>query len=98
LGKALKEASPRDKDVVINEIRREFGQELFIPWAYTVIETNVPRILSRTPRYRALPVKLGEAEEAARRPMEKLYERDSANMRLERKLQEVVRSGLRYGL
>lgn len=98
LGKALKEASPRDKDVVINEIRREFGQELFIPWAFTVIETNVPRILSRTPRYRALPVKLGEAEEAARRPMERLYERDSANMRLERKLQEVVRSGLRYGL
>jgi hypothetical protein len=98
LGSAYKNAGPNDKDVVINEIKREFGQELFIPYAFTVIETNVPRILSRTPRYRALPVKLGELEEMARRPMEKLYERDAANMRYERKLQETVRSGLRYGL
>lgn len=99
LGSALANATtPNDKDVVINEIKRTFGQELFIPYGYTVIETNVPRILSRSPRYRALPIALGELEELAKRPMERLYERDSENMRYERKCQETVRSGLRYGL
>lgn len=91
-------SSPRDKDVVVDLAKRQFGQELFIPYCFTVIETNVPRILSVAPRYRALPTKLGELEEAARRPLEKLYERDAAAMSYERKLQETVRSGLRYGL
>lgn len=99
LGSALASAStPRDKDVVINEIKREFGQELFIPYAFTVIETNVPRILSRYPRYRALPTELSEIAEASKRSVERLYERDAEKMRYERKLQETVRSGLRYGL
>lgn len=90
--------TPNDKDVVIDDLKRTFGQELFIPYCFTVIETNVPRIISRTPRYRALPMKLDETVEQARIPMEKLYERDAARMKYERKLQETVRSGLRYGL
>lgn len=90
--------TPKDKDVVIDELRRQFGQELFIPYCFTVIETNVPRILSKAPRYRALANELDPTTEEARRPLEALYERDSLEMRYERKLQETVRSGLRYGL
>lgn len=98
-GKALQQANtPNDKDIVLDELKRQWGQELFIPYCFTVIETNVPRILSQPPRYRALPVELGENEEAACVAMAKLYERDASAMRYERKLQETVRSGLRYGL
>lgn len=100
--------TPNDKDIVLDELKRSFGQELFIPYCYTTIETNVPRIVSKTPRYRARPEGLAgtsqqaqaqlEAAEQARAPMERLYERDAEAMRYERKLQETVRSGLRYGL
>jgi len=90
-------ATPNDKDVVQQEIRRHFGQELFVPYCFTVIETNVPRVLSRTPRYRGLP---GDPEVTPEdcRAMERLYERDNSAMKYERKLQETARSGFRYGL
>lgn len=90
--------TPNDKDVVLNDLKREWGQELFIPYCFTVIETNLPRILSRDPRYRALPGELSEQVEEARKPLEALFERDSTAMGYQRKLQETVRSGLRYGL
>jgi hypothetical protein len=89
--------APNDKDVVQKEIRRQFGQELFVPYCFTVIETNVPRVLSRTPRYRGLPGDPKVQPEHCR-AMERLYERDSAAMKFERKLQETARSGFRYGL
>lgn len=96
---AFQQARTRnDQDVVRNELKRQFGDELFIPYGFTAIETNVPRIVSQTPRYRALPNKEGDLEAAAREPLEQLYRRDSEQMRYERKLQETVRSGLRYGL
>lgn len=99
LKRSLAQATtPNDKDVVVNELRREWGQELFIPYCFTVIETNLPRILSRDPLYRALPGDLSEAAHAAAEPLERLYQRDSAAMSYTRKLQETVRSGLRYGL
>jgi len=90
-------ATPNDKDVVQNEIRRQFGQELFVPYCFTVIETNVPRVLSQTPRYRGLP---GDADVQPEqcRALERLWERDSSAMKYERKLQETARSGFRYGL
>ena len=90
-------SSERDRDVVQQEIRRHFGQELFVPYCFTVIETNVPRVLSRTPRYRGLPCGSDVPAEACT-ALERLYERDSAAMKYERKLQETARSGFRYGL
>jgi len=90
-------SSARDRDVVQQEVRRQFGQELFVPYCFTVIETNVPRVLSQTPRYRGLPGDATVAPEACR-GLEQLYERDSRAMKYERKLQETARSGFRYGL
>ena len=101
LGSAYADATtPRDKDVVLSDIKREFGQELFIPYGFTVIETNVPRIISRSPRYRGVPTgrQNMQLNEEAKPGLVRLYERDAENMRYERKLQETVRSGLRYGL
>ena len=90
-------SSERDRDVVQQEIRRHFGQELFVPYCFTVIETNVPRVLSQTPRYRGLPGDDTVTPEECR-GLEQLYERDSRAMKYERKLQETARSGFRYGL
>lgn len=98
LKKSLTAAVPNDKDVVLQELKREWGQELFVPYCFTVIETVLPRILSKDPTYRALPGDLEEATHAALEPLEQLYARDAAAMSYTRKLQETARSGLRYGL
>lgn len=90
-------STPNDKDVVQQEIRRHFGQELFVPYCFTVIETNVPRVLAQTPRYRGLPGDETVTPDECR-ALEQLYERDNAAMKYERKLQETARSGFRYGL
>jgi hypothetical protein len=89
---------PNDKDVVIQAMRRQFGEELFVPYAFTVIETNLPRILSSSPTIKVRPNDEDPQTLAACKPLERLYARDNAAMRYERKLQETVRSGLRYGL
>lgn len=97
--KALTQASTEnDRDVVIDELKRQWGQELFIPYCHTVIETVLPRILSRDVQYRALPGDLSDAAHEAAEPLERLYERDAKAMSYTRKLQESARSGLRYGL
>jgi hypothetical protein len=88
--------SARDRDTVMDEFRRTFGTELFIPYGYTVIETNVPGILSSDPTMRVRP--LDEDAEPACEPIKRLYERDQKAIAYEMTLQEVVRSGLRFGI
>lgn len=90
--------TPNDKDIVIDEIKRQWGEPLHIPYGFAVIETNVPRIISQTPRYRARPGELSPEVEQALKPAEARFELDDAETHYERRLQEVVRSGLRYGL
>lgn len=89
-------SNPRDKDIVVNEVKREFGDDLFVPMAHVVLETNVPRILASDPTL-TVRAKTLEAEDAAE-PVRELFHRDLAAMGYGRRLQEVVRSGLRYGL
>lgn len=96
---AYQEANmPNDKDVVIDEIKRKWGEQLFVPYGFAVMETNVPRIISQTPRYRARPGELSPQVQQALKPAEARFELDDAETHFERRLQETVRSGLRYGL
>lgn len=88
--------NPRDRDVIVNEVKRNFGDDLFVPMAHVVLETNVPRILSTDPTMNVRAKNL-DSEEAVI-PVRELYHRDMAAMGYGRRLQEVVRSGLRYGL
>lgn len=90
--------TPRDKDLVIDEIKRQWGEPLFIPYGFAVMETNVPRIISQTPRYRAKPGELAEHVQEALAPAAARFELDDAETHYERRVQETVRSGLRYGL
>lgn len=90
--------TPSDKDVVIDEIKRQWGEPLHVPYGFAVMETNVPRIISSTPRYRGRPGELVPEIEEVLRPAAARFELDDAEIHYERKVQEVVRSGLRYGL
>lgn len=90
--------TPNDKDTVIQEFRRVFGEELFVPYIYTVIETTLPRILADGPKVNVKPNDPREETYAACEPLKRLYERDNARMRYATRLQETARSGLRYGL
>jgi hypothetical protein len=89
-------STPRDQDTVMDLFRRVFGTELFIPYVFTVIETNVPRILASGPRMNVLPLD-HQAEESCPR-LRHLYKRDADLIDYDTTLQEVARSGLRYGL
>lgn len=44
------DASANDVDAVMRDGQREFGDELFIPFTFTIIETIVPRMMSNNPR------------------------------------------------
>lgn len=90
--------TPNDRDTVMQEFRRKFGEELFIPYGFTVIETNLPRVLASDPRIAAKPEDESAAAREACEPVKRLFERDQKRMKYELRLQETVRSGLRYGL
>jgi hypothetical protein len=96
LGNDLKAASPRDRDTVVQEFVRVFGAELFIPYAFSTVETVVPRVLSNDPRMLVLANK--PEGEAAVEPVRARFERDQSAINYELKLQDVCRSGLMYGL
>jgi hypothetical protein len=91
-------STPNDKDTVIEELRRVYGDELFIPYAFAIIETVLPRVLSNSPEMSVRPLDPMPETVQACEPLKQLFERDQAAEGYETKLQETVRSGLRYGL
>lgn len=90
--------TPNDRDTVMQEFRRVFGEELFIPYIFTVIETNLPRIMASDPQISVKPNNPEDVTREACEPVKRLFERDQKKMAYELRLQETVRSGLRYGL
>jgi hypothetical protein len=88
--------TPRDQDTVMESFRRVFGTELFVPYVYTVIETVVPRICTSIPAVGVLPLEEDAIDSCGR--LMHLYERDLRKIDYDTTYQEVVRSGLRYGL
>jgi hypothetical protein len=88
----------RDRDSVMQEFRRVFGEDLFVPWIYTAIETVLPAILANGPTITAKPTAPGSENEEACEPVANLLESTQREMSYDRRLQETVRSGLRYGL
>lgn len=87
-----------DRDSVMQEFQRVWGQDLFVPWIYTVIETVLPAILATDPSIICKPNKPDEETQNACEPVKRLIEQKQRDMAYERVLQEVVRSGLRYGI
>jgi hypothetical protein len=89
-------ASPRDRDMVLDDARKEFGADLLIPYAFSVVETVLPRLLSNRPRMLFTP----RNEESARNVanVRDVMDAQQHKANYELKLQTTGRSGLIYGL
>jgi hypothetical protein len=88
--------SPRDADDVIGDARNEWGAELFIPFAYSTVETIVPRMVSTGPRMIVVPrdaQALGNV-----RHMKLVIDAQQKQINYETILQTIAKDGLLYAL
>lgn len=86
----------RDRGGVLLDAQREWGAELFIPYAFATVETIIPRILANDPRMRMRPRK-PEARESAR-AVEEYINQLQLEVSYDLKLQPTARRGLTYGI
>jgi hypothetical protein len=89
-------ASPRDRDSVLQDARKEFGADLLIPYAFSVVETVLPRLLSNRPKMLFTP-----RNEASARNVDNvrvIMDAQQHKSNYELKLQTTGRSGLIYGI
>jgi hypothetical protein len=86
----------RDRDQGLREAQREWGAELFIPYAFSTVETILPRMLSNSPRVIIKPKR--EAWEDNADAMKTVVESQFANIDYELRLQRIARTGLKLGL
>ena len=96
LQQAVNDAPDRDQGGVLLEGLREWGADLFIPYAFATIETVVPRILSNDPTMRMRPRHPGAQDSA--KAVEELINNAQLEIGYELKLQPTARRGLMYGL
>jgi hypothetical protein len=89
-------SSPRDRDAVMDDGRKEFGAELLIPYAFSVVETTLPRMLSSRPRMLWTP--RNQASERNVENVRVICDAQQHKADYELKLQTTGRSGLIYGL
>ncbi len=90
----LKAARPGADE--LEDAKREWGAELFIPYTFATIETLVPRVLDRDPRMVVKP--LSEQARNGTQPISRLFEQRQNEIDYALKLQPVARRGLKYGL
>lgn len=89
-------ASPRDRDAVLDGMRAEFGPDLLIPYAFSTVETVLPRMLSNRPRMLFTP--RSPASEKNTENIRIILDAQQQQSNYELKLQSTGRSGLVYGL
>jgi hypothetical protein len=86
----------RDADSVVAEAKNEWGAELFIPFAYSTVETIVPRMVSNGPRMIVVPrdaQALGNV-----RNMKLVVDAQQKQIGYETILQTIAKDGLLYAL
>jgi hypothetical protein len=88
--------TPPDRDAVNNELFTQFGQEIHIPIAYSTIETMLPRAVQNRPRGLVLPNERMADDNVEN--MRLLIDDQQKAFRYEMLSQEIVKSGLLYGL
>jgi hypothetical protein len=84
------------REDLYRDARKEFGHELRIPYAFAIVETVLPALLSNRPRILVLPQD-GQSERNVQN-MKATIDAQQERIDLELKLQAVVKSGLMYGL
>lgn len=88
--------TPNDVDTVLNGAKSTFGAGLFIPYAYSVIETVLPRMMTNAPKI-TVRGKKPEWEDLAE-PIKFHIEAQEDEADYPLVLQDVAKSGLIYGL
>src|SRR4051794_15999984 len=89
-------SSARDADQIVSEARSEWGAELFIPFAYSTVETIVPRMVAKGPRMIVVP--RDERAINSVRAMKLVIDAQCKNIDYETVLQIIGKDGLIYGL
>lgn len=89
-------ASPRDRYPIMRDAQAEFGHELFIPYAFSVVETVLPRLLSHRPRMLVLP--RNQASERNVENMRATIDAQQGQIDYELVLQSVAKQALTLGL
>jgi hypothetical protein len=86
-----------DRDEVIEQGKREWGAELFIPFVYATVETVVPRALLNDPVMQIKPRNPNFTTDQAE-AIKALYAERQAEIGYEMILQPTARRGFKYGL
>lgn len=89
-------SSEPDRDRGLQSAKREWGAELFIPYAFATVETILPRLLSNRPRMLVLP--RNRASEKNIENVRATVDSQQERIRYELKLQDTAKSGLIFGL
>lgn len=93
---AYSSSSPRDRDSVLGDGRKEFGAELHIPYVFSTIHTIAPRTLSNRPKMLFLP--RDKAAEANVDNVKIICDAQQQKANYELKIQTTNQSGLKHGL
>src|SRR3954470_4760304 len=86
----------RDRDQAVSAAQDEWGADLFIPFAYSTVETIVPRMVAKGPRMIVVP--RDERAINSVRAMKLVIDAQCKNIDYETVLQIIGKDGLIYGL
>lgn len=86
---------PNDKDEFWREQKRAWGADLFIPMAYTVVESTLPRMVAEDPRAQVLPVQ--QSAEANVDSARELLDLQMAQAKAAMLFQTTTKTALIYG-
>lgn len=89
-----------DRDEVLQNAKREWGAELFIPYVFAVIETIVPRALMNDPTMKVKPRPTIPESEYQGNPeaVKALFEERQSDINYSLILHPTARRGFKYGL
>ncbi len=94
---SIASGKPRDVYNGLEEARREWGAELFIPRTFATVETIVPRMVGNRPRMLALPRRKTTRPENAKN-MQFVVDAQQSQIDYELKLSKSIKVGLILGL
>ena len=93
---SLRDASPNDVDSILRDGQNTFDAHLFIPFTFSTIESQVPRLIVFNPR---ITVRPGDPDSEQNVDAVKLtLDRQMSKTKLPLTLQSLGKSGLTYGL
>src|SRR5205823_14468084 len=92
----ISDAKRGDRDVLIQDLKRDWGADLHLPMAYATVETIVPRAIANPPRLTAKANDEGAIEAADK--VAKVMNRQQEQINYELILQPTARRGFIYGL